>query len=175
VAGGLLLGARSWLGVGVGIACLVVSGVLDCSDGELARVRFAESRLGHWLDMAGDTLVHLAVLAGIALRLMRAGTAPGWPALALLGTGVLGAFAVISWSEQTEGRRHRTACWENRLLDGVLAPLTTRDWHGFVVAFAVLGRLDVLVPAAAVGAHAFWLVTLVPLLRVLARTRADTR
>ena len=53
------------------------------------------------------------------------------------------------------------------MLDGVLGPLTTRDWYVFPVAFALAGRLDWLVPAAAVGAHVFWLVTLVLLARVL--------
>jgi phosphatidylglycerophosphate synthase len=169
VAGGLLLGAAGRTGVALGVACLIVSGVLDCSDGELARLRFAESRLGHWLDMAGDTVVHLAVLAGITLYLGRTGDAPGWPVLALLGVGVLGAFAAISSSEVTEDGRHRIATWENRVLDGILAPLSTRDWHVFVVAFALAGRLDLLVPAAAVGAQVFWITTAVLLLRVLRR------
>jgi hypothetical protein len=57
--------------------------------------------------------------------------------------------------------------WENRALDRVLGPLTTRDWYAFPVAFALAGRLEWLVPAAAVGAQVFWLVTLALLLRVL--------
>jgi phosphatidylglycerophosphate synthase len=172
VMGGVLLGGP---GTGVMLAAvllLVASGVLDCSDGELARIRCAESRLGHWLDVSGDTLVHLAVLAGIAMRIARAGSAPGWPILGVLLVGVVGAFAMITWSEETEERRHRVEAWENRLLDGVLAPLTTRDWHVFPVLLALVGRLDLLVPAAAAGAHAFWLAALVLLRRVLGRAPA---
>jgi phosphatidylglycerophosphate synthase len=148
----------------------MLSGVLDCSDGELARLRFAETRLGHWLDIIGDTLVHLAVLGGVAARLARVGTLPGWGLLVVLALGVLGVFAVITWSERTEHRRRRIDAWENRVLDRVLTPLTTRDWYVFVVAFAVAGSLELLVPAAAVGAHVFWLVALVLLVRVLGRT-----
>jgi phosphatidylglycerophosphate synthase len=170
VAGGLLLGLPGMAAVVVAIALLEVSAVLDCSDGELARLRFAESRLGHWLDMAGDTVVHLAVLAGIARRIARAGSAPGSWLLAALFVGVLGAFAMISWSEATEARRRRVAGWENRLLDGVLSPLTTRDWHVFPLLFALAGRLDLLVAAAAVGANVFWATGLVLLLRALRRT-----
>jgi phosphatidylglycerophosphate synthase len=169
VAGGLVLalaGAQPVIGA---LLLLLASGVLDCSDGELARVRFAESRLGHWLDVGGDTLVHLAVLTGIAARVAREGNAPGWPILVVLALGTLGAFAVITWSEQTEPRRRRVAGWENRVLDGVLSPLTTRDWHVFPLLFALTGRLDLLVPAAAVGAHAFWVFTLVLLGRTLRR------
>jgi phosphatidylglycerophosphate synthase len=168
IAGGLLVGGAGT--VAAGVACLVASGVLDCSDGELARMRHAESRLGHVLDVAGDTLVNAALLAGIVHRLARADALPGWPVLAALALGVAGAFAAISWSEATERRRHRASRWENRVLDGVLGPLTTRDWYVFPVAFALAGRLDWLVPAAAIGAHVFWMVTLLLLVRVLRAT-----
>ena len=167
IAGGLCLAVPGAAAVIAAVLLLETSGVLDCSDGEIARLRFAESRLGHWLDVIGDTLVHLAVLAGIAARLARAGNAPGWPLLAVLFLGVLGAFTMITWSEVTEGRRHAVRAWENRLLDGVLSPLTTRDWHLFPVLFALAGRIDLLVPAAAVGAHVFWITGLVLLVRVL--------
>jgi phosphatidylglycerophosphate synthase len=169
VLGGLVLGMPGAGAVPAAVLLLVASGVLDCSDGEIARLRFAESRLGHWLDVGGDTVVHLAVLAGIATRIERAGDAPGWPTLAVLFLGVCGAFAVITWSEHMEDRRRAAGGWENAVLDRVLSPLTTRDWHVFPVLFALAGRLDLLVPAAAVGAHAFWAVSLVILRRALRR------
>lgn len=169
VTGGLMLGLPGSLAVVAGVLCLVASGVLDCSDGELARLRFTESRLGHLFDVTGDTAVHVALLTGIATRLSAEDALPdrGW--LVVLGLGVLGAFAVISACEVTEARRHRAASWQNRIIDGVMSPLTTRDWYVFPLAFALLGRLDLLVPAAAVGAHVFWVVTLVLLLGALGR------
>ena len=169
MVGGVLLGASTFGGVVAGVACLVLSGALDCCDGEVARIRFTESKLGHWLDVTGDTLVHVALLGGITAYLARTGRIPGADVFVLLGVGVVAAFAVISWSEQTEARRHRVDAWENRFLDGVLSPLTTRDWHVFVVAFALAGRLDLLVLWGAIGAHAFWITTLVLLRRVLSR------
>ncbi|HLK11723.1 MAG TPA: CDP-alcohol phosphatidyltransferase family protein [Candidatus Binatia bacterium] len=170
VLGGGLIGVPGVAALAAGVACLVLSGVLDCVDGEVARLRFAESRFGHWLDVIGDTLVHVALLAGIAVRLAQVEGVPGRGTLVLLGAGVAGAFAVITWSEQTEGRRRRLGhAWENRVLDGVLSPLTTRDWYAFPVAFALAGRLSWLVPAAAVGANVFWAVTGVVLLRALRR------
>src|SRR5204862_267301 len=128
-AGGLRLGVPGVAAVVAAIVLLEASAVLDCSDGEIARLRFAESRLGHWLDVTGDTVVHVAVLAGIARRVALTGSAPGWPLLTALLLGVLGAFAVITWSDATDARRRRVAAWENQLLDRVLSPLTTRDWH----------------------------------------------
>jgi phosphatidylglycerophosphate synthase len=170
IVGGLLLGAPSPAGVVAGVVALVVSGVLDCCDGEMARIRFSESKVGHLLDITGDTLVHASLLGGIAMQLSRVGTWPGTTTLVLLGVGVVGAFAAITWSDQTETRRHRAGdLWENRVLDGVLSPLTTRDWYVFPIGFALAGRLDVLVPAAAWGAQVFWMVVLVLVARVLRR------
>jgi phosphatidylglycerophosphate synthase len=174
LAGGWLVGSPSATGVLVGIAALVASGVLDCSDGELARIRFTESRLGHLLDVTGDTLVHAALLAGIARELARVGAWPGMPTLALLGVGVVGGFVTITWSERTEARRHRVPdAWENRLLDGILSPLTTRDWYVFPVAFAVAGRLDLAVSSMAWGAQVFWVTVAVLVRRVLRRVPAE--
>jgi phosphatidylglycerophosphate synthase len=167
IAGGVLIGSPSAVGVLAGIAALLVSGVLDCTDGEIARIKLTESRLGHLLDVTGDTLVHVALLAGIARQLARVGSWPGTATFALLALGVAGAFATITWSEQTEGRRHRVPdAWENRVLDGILSPLTTRDWYVFPIAFAVAGRLDLLVSAAAWGAQVFWVTVAVLVWRV---------
>ena len=170
VAGGLLLGLPGAGPTLAAILLLLASSVLDCSDGELARLRFAESKLGHWLDVTGDTVVHLALLGGIALRLTTSGETPSVAAVIGLATGIAGAFATITMSEQAEARRRRVPSWENRLLDGVLSPLSTRDWYVFPVALAVIGRLGWLVPAAAVGAHVFWMTTAVLLRRALRKS-----
>lgn len=169
VAGGLMLSMPGVIAVLAAVVLLEISAVLDCVDGELARLRRAESRLGHWLDIAGDTLVHLALLAGIAARVAQAGDVPVRPLLGVLGLGILGAFAAVTWAEETEERRRRVPSWENRVLDRVLGPLSTRDWYVFPIAFALAGRLDLLVPAAAVGAHLFWVSVLVLLRRALGR------
>ena len=169
VLGGFLLGTPSIVATVAAVLLLTLSSVLDCCDGELARIRFSESKLGHLLDITGDTLVHLGLFAGIARRLAATGVTPDTPVLIALGLGILGAFAVITWSEATETRRIQVDCWENRVLANVLSPLTTRDWYVFPMAFAVAGRLDALVPAAAIGAHGFWIVTLIVLRRVLRR------
>ena len=172
IAGGLLLGLPDAGATLVAILLLLASSVLDCSDGELARLRFAESRLGHWLDVTGDTVVHLALLGGIALRLASTGETPSMAAMVGLATGVAGAFATITLSEQAEARRRRVPSWENRVLDGVLSPLSTRDWYVFPVALAAVQRLGWLVPAAAVGAHVFWVTTAWLLRRALRKSRA---
>jgi len=169
IVGGLAIGAESEIGILGGVLALVLSGVLDCCDGEIARIKLTESKLGHVLDVTGDTLVHVALLTGIAMRLAKVAAWPGSATLGLLAFGVIASFAAITWSEQTEARRHAVGAWENRVLESVLSPLTTRDWHVFPVAFALAGRLDQLVPAAAWGAQAFWITVVVLVWRVLRR------
>jgi len=88
-----------------------------------------------------------------------------------LSTGIVGAFVTITLSEQAEARRRRVPGWENRVLDGVLSPLSTRDWYVFPVALAAAQRLGWLVPAAAVGAHVFWITAAVLLRRALRKSR----
>jgi phosphatidylglycerophosphate synthase len=172
VTGGLAV-ALPWAFAGaLAAALLVASAVLDCADGELARLRHAESRLGHVLDVIGDTAVHVALFSGIALALRHGGGFPQRPTIVALAAGVAGAFVAITWSETTDERRRRVACWENRLLDVVLSPLSTRDWYVFPLAFALAGRLDALIVGAAVGAHVFWAAVVVLVVRVLRRAPA---
>jgi 1L-myo-inositol 1-phosphate cytidylyltransferase / CDP-L-myo-inositol myo-inositolphosphotransferase len=52
---------------------LLFSSILDGCDGELARLRYQESRTGSWLDFLGDNLVHMAVFFCIGLGLYRQG------------------------------------------------------------------------------------------------------
>src|SRR5207253_218051 len=110
-------------------------------------------------------------VVGIALG-VAGGLLLGVPGVAavVVAIALLEASAVLDCSDGRVARRRRVAAWENQLLDRVLSPLTTRDWHVFPVVFALAGRLDLLVPAAAVGANLFWVTGLVLLLRVLRRT-----
>src|SRR3990170_1098930 len=50
-----------------GALLLLAHSILDGCDGELARLKFEESRLGSLLDFWGDNVVHVAVMACIAI------------------------------------------------------------------------------------------------------------
>ena len=69
-------------------ALYFASGVLDCVDGELARLRLVSSRLGEWLDSMTDEITTLALLAGIGVGLHRAGESALWMWAALAGVGI---------------------------------------------------------------------------------------
>ncbi len=82
----------------IGALLFLVHSILDGCDGELARLKFAESRWGGMLDFWGDNVVHSVIFAcmGVGWSLM-AGAA--WPlalgAAAVLGT--LGSAGFVYW------------------------------------------------------------------------------
>ncbi|HZO13304.1 MAG TPA: CDP-alcohol phosphatidyltransferase family protein [Polyangiaceae bacterium] len=80
LSGGVMaLGAwfdRWWMGVG-GLL-LLLSIVLDCADGQLARVRGTSSAVGRILDGTMDAVAPLAVFHGMAFYLLSQGYGHAW-------------------------------------------------------------------------------------------------
>lgn len=84
VVAGLLMGLAGWHGRGLVVAggfALLASIVLDCADGQLARIRGVASPVGRILDGLVDILAPLAVMHGLAFYLVRQGHsyATVWP------------------------------------------------------------------------------------------------
>ena len=61
----------------LGLALLVAGGIVDCNDGEVARLRLETSRAGAWLDAMGDDAARLALLLGLGSHV--AALHPAWP------------------------------------------------------------------------------------------------
>jgi phosphatidylglycerophosphate synthase len=147
---------------------LQLSAIVDCVDGDIARALFKESRLGKWLDIVGDQIVHIGVFVGIAVGLGRTGsTAP----VVLLGTsaaaGVVLSFLVILRtllrpSVRGDGRLQR-------LIDAT----TNRDFSVLLIVFALFHVLDWFLWLAAIGSHAFWLIALGLQLREASTSAVD--
>jgi hypothetical protein len=55
-----------WLSGVAGALLLQWSAVIDCCDGEVARLKFLESPNGYYLDIVCDNIVHVAVFVGMA-------------------------------------------------------------------------------------------------------------
>lgn len=164
-----------------GVLLLLLSVVLDCVDGELARARFQQSAAGARLDLVGDYLVHLAVFGGLAIGLLREGLPPGgaWAAAALV-TGVGAAMVAmhvlsvrpalsgggdLHW--QGGGESLRAAP-----LGVVAEKLASRDYTYLLLVLALAGHLEWFLYAAAGGSWAFATALLAyRLLAVPARSR----
>lgn len=85
---GVATGAVAALGgywASLGAALLFFAGLLlDCVDGDLARVTLRTSRLGQWLDTITDDLGYAALAAGLGVGLFREGAGAPWLWLGLL-------------------------------------------------------------------------------------------
>jgi phosphatidylglycerophosphate synthase len=94
------LGAGVLAGLGgfgpvLGATLLFLAGlVLDCVDGEMARVTLSTSRSGQWLDTIADDLSVMALTVGMGVGLSRTAGQPAWLWLGLGG----GALMLISQS-----------------------------------------------------------------------------
>ena len=111
------VGLLSALGFGWGtyeagiIAALLfqLAAIIDCCDGEVARLTFTESPFGAWLDIAMDNVVHMAIFAGIACGayLRQVGTDGDWvPARARRGCGIGQCDVVLVGHEGAKNRHH---------------------------------------------------------------------
>ena len=146
---------------GVGAALLFqLAAVIDCSDGEVARLTFTESPFGAWLDIALDNVVHMAIFGGIALGAYQqsAGTEDAWIPLALGAAAIFGN--ALSFSLVNRAQKIKTASeWKTPLhaawSDFMLKNVASRDFSVVVLLFAVVGKLEVFLWLAAMGSMAF--------------------
>jgi phosphatidylglycerophosphate synthase len=132
-----------------------LSTIVDCVDGDLARVLFKESSFGKWLDLAGDQVVHVAVFAAIAVGLVHSGQSPYGLWLGL--SAVLGA--LLSFAVVVRGMR-LPADHPNGLLSKLIDSATNRDFSVLILILAAIGRLGWFLWMTAIGSHLFWLTAL---------------
>jgi phosphatidylglycerophosphate synthase len=142
-----------------------LAAVIDCCDGEVARLTFSESPFGARLDIAMDNVVHMAIFAGIACGsyLRQKGTGAEWIPLVLGGSAVIGnglSFWLVTKAQQigaTRGWRTASqAAWSQFILKNV----ASRDFSIVILLFALVDKLDWFLWLAAFGSTAFWLLML---------------
>lgn len=137
-----------------------LAAVIDCCDGEVARLTFTESPFGAWLDIAMDNIVHMAIFAGVAagLYVTQVGQDHAWTTLALGAAAVLGngvSFLLVEKAQKIKSasgwKTPVNAAWSDFMLKNV----ASRDFSVMVLVFALLGKLDWFLWMAAIGSMAF--------------------
>lgn len=145
------------------------SSIIDGCDGELARLKFLESRFGGWLDIFCDNITHVAVFAGIAYgeyRIEQASYLVYCGYLAVFGT--IMSFSLVAWqlykkesaagpffTSVLEGKEEAGKDVENitQLQDN----LARRDFTYLLIIFALLGYSKYFLVLVGVGSNLFWL------------------
>ncbi|SPP63665.1 CDP-alcohol phosphatidyltransferase family protein [Nitrospira lenta] len=179
-----VLGLLAAVGFGLGtyeaaiVAALLFqfAAVIDCCDGEVARLTFTESAFGAWLDIAMDNVVHMAIFAGIAVGAYQqaAGQADAWIPLALGAAAVLGnaaSFVLVTRAQKIKAasgwKTPIHAAWSEFMLKNV----ASRDFSVIVLIAAVVGKLDWFLWMASAGSLVFTALMLW-VIRPSARSRA---
>ena len=134
----------------LGSLLFLPSSILDGVDGELARLKLKETVFGHYLDIVGDNVVHVAVFFGIALGLYR----PLRTRSTSMPSGSSFAASVFapsqcsgSWDTDRKNTESEQAPW-------LAALLVNRDFAYLVLFLALLHRLSWFLFGAAVGVYA---------------------
>jgi phosphatidylglycerophosphate synthase len=147
-------------------AALVVllHSILDGCDGELARLKFQESRLGGLLDFWGDNVVHAAFFTAISVGWSRA-VGAAWP-LGLGAAAVLGtlASAALVFLHTMRGPKAGplfttvTGAHGHGRIAKVADALGNRDFIYVVVILSAFGKVHWFLAMAAAGAPLYFLV-----------------
>lgn len=165
--GALLMGINRGFWQISGSILFLAHSILDGCDGEIARIKFSESRLGGILDFWGDNVVHSFVFMAIAYEWWNRTLALLPLSLAALAViGALSSAGLIYWrnmrSKSEEGPLFTsvTLSNENNKVRKFADFLTRRDFIYLVIILSFFKHLDLFLVFSAIGAPAFFLVIL---------------
>ena len=140
----------------IGAGLLLLSAWVDCTDGEVARLKFLESKIGGILDIICDNLVHFAVFFAIGMGLYQS---TGDNIFVLLGAlavfGSLISFLLLSSSiiDKKEVASANTA--DPKKKNTLTDTLANRDFIYFLFFMSLIGRVDVFIYITAFGSNIF--------------------
>ena len=167
-----------WSWQTAGALLFLLHSIVDGCDGELARLKFQESKLGGLLDFWGDNIVHVAIFACLALGWAWS-TDATWPlslgAAAIIGT--LGSAGLVYWKQLRpkggDGPLFSSVSGvRDDRLSRMLDATSRRDFVYGVPILAIFGKSNWLLLLASVGAPIFFFLLVILALRE--RTQSKT-
>ncbi len=129
----------------IGVLLLLVAVTVDGVDGELARMKLAQSEFGGKLDAITDSVVNFAMFVGIVIAAYRTGGAFYLKLFAPFVVGCSLCAATAYWVYKTRAEDSRS----------ILEKLTSRDFVYGCFPFVLIGRVDLLMWAALIGSFVF--------------------
>ena len=131
---------------------LVFSGIWDCCDGDVARLKFKESDYGEYLDTMCDNIINLLAFIGITIGVSRQNGlfSSLFPFALLLLGGLLIFFCIYFPKGAGKGYSFKGT----RMYD-VIILLASRNFIYVIFIFTIFGRLDYFLWLAGFGSNIF--------------------
>jgi phosphatidylglycerophosphate synthase len=150
----------------IGALLFLAHSILDGCDGELARLKFQQSRWGGVLDFWGDNVVHTVIFGcmGVGWSLAAGAIWPLWlSAGAVLGT--LGSASFVYWRLMRSKDGDETLFTSvsdapERPLTRLLDSASRRDFIYLVILLALFGRSNWFLVLAGIGAPIYFFLVL---------------
>ena len=153
-----------WLWQTVGALLFLTHSIVDGCDGELARLKFQESRWGGVLDFWGDNVVHIVTFACMAAG-WSLSVAALWPLLlgAAAALGNLGSAAFVHWrlmriKDDSGPLFTSVSTAPGNRLARLLDAASRRDFIYLVLILALFGKSNWFLLLAALGAPIFFIL-----------------
>jgi 1L-myo-inositol 1-phosphate cytidylyltransferase / CDP-L-myo-inositol myo-inositolphosphotransferase len=151
-----------WWWQAVGALLFLVHSIVDGCDGELARLKFQESRYGGILDFWGDNIVHVILFACMAVGWTLTSAAV-WPLLlgAAATVGTLGSASFVYWRQMrnkdgSDPLFTSVSTSPNGRLARLLDIASRRDFIYLVLILALLGKSHWILFLASLGTPIFF-------------------
>jgi 1L-myo-inositol 1-phosphate cytidylyltransferase / CDP-L-myo-inositol myo-inositolphosphotransferase len=151
-----------WWWQAVGALLFLVHSIVDGCDGELARLKFQESRYGGILDFWGDNIVHIIIFACMAVGWTLTSAAM-WPLLlgAAATVGTLGSASLVYWRQMRNKDGSAplftsVSTSPNNRLARLLDIASRRDFIYLVLILALLGKSHWILLLASLGTPIFF-------------------
>jgi 1L-myo-inositol 1-phosphate cytidylyltransferase / CDP-L-myo-inositol myo-inositolphosphotransferase len=164
LSGALFFLCSQWVCQTVGALLFLAHSILDGCDGELARLKFQETRFGGIIDYWGDNVVHIAVFGCMAIG-WTLSVGALWPSLlgVAAALGNLGSAWLIYWRvmrpKKDDGPLFTSVvAAPGQSLARMLDAASRRDFIYLVVILALFGKSNWFLVLAAVGAPIFFLL-----------------
>jgi len=171
LSGALFFLCSQWICQIIGALLFLAHSILDGCDGELARLKFQESRFGGIIDYWGDNVVHIAVFGCLAIGWALSIEAL-WPLLfgVAAALGNLASAWLVYWRvmrpKKDDGPLFTSVVTvPDESLARMLDAASRRDFIYLVVILALFGKSTWFLVLAAVGAPVFFLLLLFLALR----------
>jgi len=164
LSGALFFLCSQWVCQTVGALLFLAHSILDGCDGELARLKFQETRFGGIIDYWGDNVVHIAVFGCMAIG-WTLSVGAVWPlslgvaaALGNLGSAWLVYWRVMRPKKDDGPLFTSVVAAPGQSLARMLDAASRRDFIYLVVILALFGKSNWFLVLAAVGAPIFFLL-----------------